>query len=224
MADCIEPGCAKVDPLETSYIANWNAILGANEKNLDVSVLMAVCKKESENKYFWVGNETLYGQNKLVLQNHTKLKYFEMEKYVAVAAIPGGAKRIPKWRFEPGWWHEVNTRPDYKGFSPEEKAVFSCSFGIAQQSAFYYTADMAVDNKMPGIQIFCRNANLQHAVLLKEMRRLLRLSGGSHALAYTKYNFGASHKTPEAYGDITLGFEVYIKEWLVKRGYKTCLV
>jgi hypothetical protein len=165
----------------------------------DIYDVAAICIMESAGKPFWSDGDMLLKANVLSLQTTAKVTAKEFIEYVRVKEGPNKGQ-IPKFRFEASWFRLVQTDNRFASFSPVQKALWSCSIGIGQQSIYYLMHNNEKTAEDPYLLLFMRDPGMQVRHVFAYISSATRHADGEKALAFTRYNSGLSAKHVSGYG------------------------
>lgn len=166
----------------------------------DVFLMMAVCVRESMGVPWFCKCDSLYKANMNVVRTH-----FGMEvsnEFLRAITVKGGtnAGKIPKFRFEPGWFGLNQSNPDTARLQPVPLIIMSCSFGMAQKGALWMVPGVPQAERWLAVNQLMKDPEYQLLTLAHDLQQLGAFKGHDVELALTRYNAGASAKHVTSYG------------------------
>lgn len=165
----------------------------------DVYDLTAVCVRETYNSPLWCACNSLDKSN---LQAVCVGANVRADDFLAMIRIREGKWRqqIPRFRFEANWLSIVQAAAWYGSLGQVDKAVFSCSFGIAQKSAYYLTRDLRPESRWLYLQRFMGDLDMQLRQLYKDLCAAYRIGEPCKLWAFSRYNGGPGADRSTPYG------------------------
>ncbi len=156
--------------------------------------VLAVAEHESGGVAIFNPTDRQFRDN---LAAAAKITGLTKEQIIKAATINNGALKgkIAKFRCEPGYWSWAKTLP---AFTPEEKFLLSCSFGVGQQMTRWLVAKTPKPEWISLIHNFMGNVSLQMLWIAGQLDALMVDTKGDKTLAFARYNGGPAVKTPNA--------------------------